>query len=308
MGSEISVLILGRGAMGQVFQGLLEDRCRLHSWDRDPETGAETEPLESAAAGWQLVILAVPTAPHDELAARLADVLEPGAACVSIAKGLDGEGRTPARILERRLGRDHAWGLLYGPMIAREMHEGRAGFAMAASEDAALRERLLDLFHGTPLHLAASEDVHGVAWAAILKNVYVPLVGAAEALELGDNMRGFLLTAILDELARIVAAMGGEAATAYGLAGLGDLVTTATSPASHHRRIGEELVRGETEALAATGANIRSEGVHTAHQVMAHRLFDPEAYPLFRLVLAFLERPQAFDALLQDYLHEVFAR
>ena len=93
--------------------------------------------------------------------------------------------------------------------------------------------------------------------ATLVLLALLPLIGAADALELGDNVRGFLVCAILDELDRVVCAMGGETGTAYSPAGLGDLVTTATSESSHHRRIGADLARGRTDRQGGSGANIR---------------------------------------------------
>ena len=134
----------------------------------------------------------------------------------------------------------------------------------------------------------------------------MPLVGAADGLALGDNLRGFLVAEAVRELAGIVQAMGGRADTAYTLAGLGDLVTSATSASSHHRRIGADLATGRSGPLAASGANIRSEGVHTAAMVRAHALFAWERFPLFALVCRFLDEPTRFEARLGDYLDRRF--
>lgn len=302
-----AVLILGQGAMGQVFSRLLEGRCRISVWDRDPQSGTETRPLEELAPGHGLAILAVPTQPHGELAERLGRSMDAGAGCVSIAKGLDAQGRTPARILDQACAQRLRWGTIYGPMIAREIQQGRSGFADFASREASLRTEMAELFRDSGLYLRMSTDVHGTAWAAILKNVYVPLIGAADALELGDNLRGFLMAEILAELAAIVERLGGSPRTPFGLAGLGDLVTTATSPSSHHRRIGEDLARGETGQLMAEGAHIRTEGVHTVQRVLEHRPFPPEDFPLFELVVAFLREPADLATRLDGFLRERFA-
>ncbi len=80
----------------------------------------------------------------------------------------------------------------------------------------------------------------------MLKNVYAILFGVADGLELGDNMRGYLATAAMHELERIVAGLGGSAGAAHRLAGLGDLITTATSKGSHHHELGRRLARGDT--------------------------------------------------------------
>lgn len=302
------VLILGHGAMGRMFEQLLTPHYSLSFWDRDPVSGEETAPLESLVPGHELILLAVPASPHDELAGRLVECVSPNALCLSIAKGLDAAGDSPADIFARRFDarQDAHWAVIYGPMIARDLSEGRAGFALAAAPLMATARAAVAWFQPTTLYLQADDDPLGAAWAAILKNVYVPLIGMAEGLALGDNMRGFLLCEALSELADILEAKGGRAPTAYGLAGLGDLLTTATSPHSHHRRIGEALARGEHGPMAASDGNIRSEGVHAARRVREHALLDLTRYPLFRMAADCIDSPEAMPASLQDYLAHRF--
>jgi glycerol-3-phosphate dehydrogenase (NAD(P)+) len=191
-------------------------------------------------------------------------------------------------------------------MLARELQSGLPGFAVAASAQPSASERIRALFAGTPLRIDALDDAPGAAWAATLKNVYVPLVGAADGLALGDNMRGFLIAEALRELAAIIRCMGGNADTAYSLAGLGDLVTSATGASSHHRRIGAELAVGHGPQLAATGVNIRTEGVHTLNMVRRHRPFDWEGFALFSLMCRFLDEPTQLRRQLLEYLDRRF--
>lgn len=305
------ILILGRGAMGSMFESLLKASADVTTWDRDPETGVETAPLESLAPGRDVVILAVPATPHDELGGRLAACLGPETLCLSIAKGLDADGCNPADILGRHFGETPdpgpAWAMVYGPMIARDLTRGRTGFALAAACQRAVAERAASLFADGPLHLRPSDDPRGAAWSAILKNVYVPLVGMADELDLGDNMRGFLIAEALEELAAIVEQLGGRPHTAYGLAGLGDLVTTATSPNSHHRGIGEAIAHGDLDAVADTGGNVRSEGVHAVSQLRQHGLLELPDYPLLEFVSQLLDDPADAGQRLDAWIRRRFS-
>ena len=92
----------------------------------------------------------------------------------------------------------------------------------------------------------------------------------------------------LSELDAIVADMGGDAGSSHGLAGLGDLMTTATSLSSHHHELGRRLARGETE-------NISGEGVHTLQMVEQHSLFEWRNYPLFSLIKRLVAQPQSVE-------------
>ncbi|MEA5446747.1 hypothetical protein VCB98_13045 [Gammaproteobacteria bacterium AB-CW1] len=302
------LLIVGRGAMGSMFAKLLKDRMTVSSWDRDPESGVESDPLETLAARAERVLLAVPASPHDELARRLAQSLPEHSLCFSIAKGLDSQGRTPAECMARHFGDNGPidWGMICGPMIARDLSAGRDGFAVAAGSSHEAARTIQSLFRDTPLRLDADSDVHGACWAAILKNVYVPLIGAADALGLGDNLRGFLIMEALAELAGIVEAFGGRRETAYGPAGLGDLITTATSANSHHRGLGEALARGDRSGIAVKNGYVRSEGVHTAMVMDEQQRLDVSGFPLYRAATALLKGSGSPAEILPAYLGERF--
>lgn len=285
------VLVLGHGAMGRAMERLLGPRHEVAIWDRDLDTWEETVDLASVAGECDVILFALPANPHEELARRLAAVMRPDCICLTIAKGLDGQGRAPFEILDAELGTRHRYGVIYGPMIARDLQEGRAGFAMLGSTRAEVRERAPGLFADTRLRLEPCDDVAGVSWAVILKNVYVPLIGAADELGLGDNVRGYLVCRILQELDTICRELGGRAGTAYTVAGLGDLVTTATSETSHHRRIGADLANGRTDRMGVAGANIRGEGINTLAMIERHGLLPIDEYPLMVLMRDMLAAP-----------------
>ena len=129
----------------------------------------------------------------------------------------------------------------------------------------------------------------------ILKNVYAILFGVADELKLGDNMRGHLMVAAIAELSGIVQSFGGQAHTHYSYAGLGDLLTTATSADSHHHELGCKLVRGEWD-------DISGEGVHTLKMVEKYQVFDWRAYPLFSLSHDIVTAPQSLHECVEEYL------
>jgi glycerol-3-phosphate dehydrogenase (NAD(P)+) len=288
------VLILGHGEMGHAMEQLLH-RHTLTVWERHPKSGAAPVDLESAAARQDFVLFCLPSSPHFDLASRLRPHLRRDCLCLSIAKGLDERGRTSAQALNDAFGSGDAFAVLYGPMISEEIRAGRPGFAQVGAARAGAYESVRRLFADTPLYLEHTTDVTGISWSAVLKNVYALLFGVADELQLGDNMRGYLAAAALDELARIVTGLGGSAESARRLAGLGDLVTTATSAGSHHRELGRRLARGGTGAL-------EGEGVHTLEMIRVHGLFDSRRHPLFDLVGRLLDDPATVRARMRDFL------
>lgn len=300
------ILILGYGAMGKMFYKLLNESNDIDIWQIELET-SDTTVLESMSPGRDVVIFAVPTQPHYELAERLANVIDERTVCLSIAKGVDEKARTPAEIFAETLGDEHHWGMIYGPMIARDLSKDRTGFAVLAGNSDQARS-MAGLFDDTPLYLDVGDDLTGAAWSVVLKNVFVPLLGAADALEMGDNIRGFFIYEAVHELEKIMAELGGRPETARGLAGMGDLITSATSQSSHHRTIGAELAAGKSDKIAGGGEYIRSEGVHTAQRVREYGIVEPGRYPLFDLACDFLSGPLDLERRLSEYLDHRFGR
>lgn len=289
------VLILGYGEMGHALQHLLEARHPLVIWDRTPRDGSTSIDPLSLVSDCDVVFFCLPAQPHLDLTTRLLPALSRRTLCLSIAKGLDDEGRTPADVFSRILGTNVPYGVLYGPMISEEMRAGRPCFAeVSASDDAALH-KTVDLFRASALHLEATTDRIGTSWSAILKNVYAILFGVADELQLGDNMRGHLAVATLAEISAIVQGFGGLATTPYRWAGLGDLITTATSAGSHHHELGRWLVRGRRDAL-------RGEGIHTLQILRSLALVAINNYPLLTLIDDCVGDPDNVRNKMQDYL------
>lgn len=292
-GDRERVLILGTGEMGRAMLHLLEPHCEVETWEGLPPDGSEPPPLQARVRRAGIVVLCVPVTAHEQLAPQVAGALADGAICATIAKGLDSNGRTAAEILAESLGGKNEYAVIYGPMLSEDLAADRFGFADIACARPETFERLARLLADTRLRVAHSDDILGATWAVILKNVYVPLIGAAEALDLGDNVRGFLASTAFIELADIVANLGGQPETPYRLAGLGDFVGSATGAGSHHRALGAKLARGEREG-------IDGEGVNTLAVIARQRPFDPSPYPLFQLAARMVENPpEAAGALIR---------
>jgi glycerol-3-phosphate dehydrogenase (NAD(P)+) len=292
---RLRILILGHGEMGHAMESLLADRHDVSIWNMGAMVKGSHDTLEAAVTETQVVLFCLPVNPHAEIAQRIEPHLPAGSVCLTIAKGLDESGRTAAQSFESILGERHHYGVIYGPMISEELRAGRLGFADAVLSDSADFEVIRSLFRGSTLVCQQASDLHGRSWSVILKNVYAILFGVADELQLGDNMRGHLVAASIAELSGIVQAFGGQAHTPYSYAGLGDLVTTATSEDSHHHELGRKLVRGEWE-------DISGEGVHTLRMVERFTVFDWRAYPLFSLSHDIVTEPQYLRQRVDEYL------
>jgi glycerol-3-phosphate dehydrogenase (NAD(P)+) len=294
MASNSTLLIIGYGEMGHAMEALLAPRHRLLFFDVNPVAGHAAVGLD-AAANVDGVICCVPVTPLAGLVEQVFPLLPAHCITLSVAKGLDEAGRPAPQIFADVYGSERPYGMLYGPMIAEEICAGRPAFAQTGVSQPECYDTVADWFRGTNLVLEYSDDLTGIAWASVLKNVYAMLFGMADELQLGDNVRGYLAVAATREMQAILITKGGQAGTAHQLAGLGDLVTTATSADSHHHELGRRLARGESPGRV-------SEGTHTLSMVSKFSLLDVAAYPLFQLVRDIVDQPVSIRRRLLDYL------
>jgi glycerol-3-phosphate dehydrogenase (NAD(P)+) len=295
MSVQRRILIIGHGEMGQAMVHLLGARHSLSVWGRRPKGGHVPPDLDVAAAVAEAIIFCVPAPAHGELVARISPRLAASTRCISIAKGVDDQGRCAWQIFHDVLPANSHCGVLYGPMISEEIRAGKPAFADVGTSGDEDFQFLHELFAGSALYLRPCADPLGLSWCAVLKNVYAILFGIADALALGDNLRGYLAVAAVDEIAAISQCLGGRPETAVRLAGLGDLITTATSAGSHHHALGGLLVQGARD-------RIRGEGIHTLEMVHTRRLFDSTPYPLFSLIAQAVRDPREIRRQVERYL------
>lgn len=285
MKDRFNVLILGYGEMGHAMEVLLSARHELSIWDKFPTPEFTSVALEQAVPQADFILFCLPVNPHREIVTLIKPLLKQNSICLSIAKGLDENGHTAAQVFNDVLADRFHYGLVYGPMISEEIRAGRYAFAQVGCQHESVYASTAALFGGSKLIVEQTSDIRGISWSVILKNVYAILFGIADELQLGDNARGFLMVQSVHELDRIVMQLGGEPGVSCRLAGLGDLVTTATSAGSHHHELGRLLAKGESSGIAG-------EGVHTLAMVEKHHLFKEEDYPLYKLVHGIVKNPE----------------
>ena len=196
---------------------------------------------------------------------RLAPLL-PGTPLVATSKGLEiGSRRRTTEIMSFVTGRTAGLAVLSGPTFAAEVARGLPAAAVVASAEPDVATALQALLSSPTLRLYRSADVLGVEIAGAAKNVVAIAAGLVDGLRLGHNTRAALLTRALAEIRRLGTHLGGSPETFYGLAGVGDLILTATGDLSRNRRVGLALASGKslTDAVAALGGEV-AEGVETS--------------------------------------------
>ncbi len=158
--------------------------------------------------------------------------------------------------------------VITGPNLAREIAARQYAATVVACADDAMAKHLQEACHAPYFRPYTNPDVIGCELGGAVKNVIALAVGIAVGMGLGDNTRALLITRGLAEIARLGAALGADQHTFAGLAGMGDLVATCSSPLSRNRTFGENLGRGMPLAEAAASASQVTEGVKSAGPVL----------------------------------------
>ncbi len=200
--------------------------------------------LDEAVDRASLVILSVPSQVEPEMALDLSPLLAEGQIVLNVAKGLEaGTHRRLSEVLAAELGESLAktTGSMGGPAIAIEMARGQPMAVIVAVEDETARRRIQSLLQNDHLKVETTSDLGGLELCSSLKNVYAIALGMCDGLGWGMNTKAFLGTLAIEEMASICLTLGGQRETVFGLAGLGDLLTTGWSQHSRNRTLGEKL-------------------------------------------------------------------
>jgi glycerol-3-phosphate dehydrogenase (NAD(P)+) len=232
-----------------------------------PEAVTLTTDIQQAVRGADLWVAAIPTVHLRATLTRIAPLVRPGPPVLSLAKGLENTTfLRPTEIVQHMLGVERLV-ILSGPSHAEETSRGLPTSVVAASTDHDLARWIQQLFSTDRFRVYTNLDPVGVELAGALKNIIGIAAGINDGLGLGDNAKAALLTRGLVEMTRFGVALGAEAATFSGLAGLGDLITTCVSPHGRNHRVGQRLAQGERWADIQAGMTMVAEGAYTAHSV-----------------------------------------
>jgi glycerol-3-phosphate dehydrogenase (NAD(P)+) len=239
---------------------------------RIPRAVQPTSSLEAALFQQRLVIFVVPSHAFRGVLEQARLYLDPRALVVSATKGIEVQSlSTMSGIMRAVLSPVHHphLAVLSGPGFAREVVVGRPTAIVTAAEDAEVARAVQRALSGNALRVYAGTDPLGVELGGAVKNVVAIAAGVVDGLDLGPNARAALITRGLAEITRLGVAMGAQAATFAGLAGMGDLILTCTDDLSRNRRVGLALAQGLPleDILASLGAV--AEGVNSCRSTVA---------------------------------------
>ncbi|MGH7701176.1 MAG: NAD(P)H-dependent glycerol-3-phosphate dehydrogenase [Gemmatimonadales bacterium] len=286
------VAVLGGGAWGTALADLLARKGEeVVLWAREPEVvervnREHVNPLflpdaplgpslraegdiGDAVRGAEMVVSAAPSFAVREVAERAAPALTGRPLVVSVSKGLEGGLKTMSTVLGEVLPAGTTVAVLSGPSFAREVHDRQPTAVVAAARDQRVAERAQQAFSCGHFRVYSHTDVLGVELAGALKNVIALAAGILEGLGLGHNPRAALITRGLAEITRLGTRLGADPMTFAGLAGMGDLILTATGALSRNRALGVAIGTGQSLEQAQAGKRSVAEGVHTARTAVA---------------------------------------
>jgi glycerol-3-phosphate dehydrogenase (NAD(P)+) len=287
-----NIAVFGAGSWGTAFSLVLADAGndvvlwarrqeladKINATHENPDYLAGIElPLNVAAThdpndamrGAEIVVLAVPSQALRANLEHWAGGIPPEAIVMSLMKGIEvGTSKRMSEVINEVTGIDPSRiGVLSGPNLSREIAERQPAASVIACVDAAVAERLQKACFTPTFRPYTNTDVVGCELGGATKNVIALAVGMAIGLGFGDNATASVITRGLAETSRLGAALGADPYTFAGLAGLGDLVATCSSPLSRNRTFGEKLGRGESvEAVAASTRQV-AEGVKSCGSI-----------------------------------------
>jgi glycerol-3-phosphate dehydrogenase (NAD(P)+) len=284
--SGLSTAVIGSGSWGTAFAKVLGDAGnKVTMWSRRseiaesirsdrrnpeyfsnlilPESVRATADIEEAMTGSDLVFLTVPSQTLRGNLAIWAQYLSPSATLVSLMKGIElGTGKRMSEVISEAAGVDPSRvAVVSGPNLAPEIAAGQPAATVVACVDDQRATKIQRAITTSYFRPYTNDDVIGCELGGAVKNPIALAYGMAHAMGLGDNIRAAVITRGLAETARLGLRLGADPLTFAGLAGLGDLVATCSSPLSRNRTFGEHLGRGETLEQAQAATKQTAEGV-----------------------------------------------
>jgi glycerol-3-phosphate dehydrogenase (NAD(P)+) len=247
-----------------------------------------TSDMAAAVKDSSLIFVAVPSSSFRQVVRDMVPHLAQSTVLVSTTKGIEsGSFDLMTQILNQEAPNAKV-GVLSGPNLAVEIAKKNLTGTVIASPDEQVRELVKSALKSQYFRVYANNDMFGVELGGSLKNIYAIIAGIATALGMGHNTNSMLVTRALTEMARFGKELGADPMTFLGLAGVGDLIVTCSTPLSRNYRIGLALGKGVPleEAIAELGQV--AEGVNTVKLVQEKAeelgVYMPLASGLYKII------------------------
>ena len=232
-----------------------------------PELRA-TSSLREAVESADVIVMAVPSQGFRQVLLEAREFVRPWVPIVSLSKGLEAGSMLRMSQVANEVMPGHPVAVLTGPNLASEISVGQPAASVVAIDDAIIATALQEIFSRPTFRVYTNPDVVGCEIAGVVKNVIAIATGMAHGMGFGDNTRASLITRGLAEMTRLAEALGGDPASLAGLAGMGDLIATCSSPSSRNTSVGIRLGKGEALADILSSTTMVAEGVRSSAIVL----------------------------------------
>ena len=323
--TSLNIAVLGGGSWGTTVASLVTRNAPVTIWARNSATVAEintlhtnetylpgaklpeklvaTNDIAEAVSGADVVIMGIPSNNFRTVLQEVKNHIRAWVPVISLTKGLELDtGMRMTEIINEVLP-GHPVGVLTGPNLAREIMAGQAAAGVIAMKDEIIVQELQNVFKSGLFRVYTNTDVIGCELGGVLKNIIAIAVGMGDGQGAGDNTRSALITRGLAEVTRLGVAMGGRPETFSGLAGMGDMIATCTSPQSRNRHVGMELGKGRDMQEIIDEMVMVAEGAKSAPAVMAlsqqYGIEMPIARDVYRVLSGDASASRAFRGLLR---------
>ena len=225
-------------------------------------TDSQVQALENAT----ILVIAVPSQSFRINLLQIKKHLNDSSIILSATKGLERmSALRMSQVIEETLSPSisEATCVLSGPNLAKEVLCGKPSLSVVASKNAKSAQRIQHILTSNTFRIYTSSDLIGVEMGGALKNIIALGSGICDGFDFGENTKSAFITRGLAEITRLGVATGANPRTFAGLAGLGDLIATATSELSRNRYVGQQLARGIKLSDILTGMDNVAEGIHT---------------------------------------------
>lgn len=282
----LRVAVLGGGSFGTVLANLAaENGHQTTLWLRDEGQLADMQAsrenarylpgfrladglafsrdLQATLADADVVFVSIPSKAFRSVMQTARPFIRSDHILISTTKGIEKESFALMSEILREESGSKRIGVLSGPNLAREIAARMVSGTVIASTQPDVRERVHQVLSSRYFRVFANSDVYGVELGGALKNAYAIAAGMAAALKLGENSRSMLMTRALAEMSRFAVQLGANPLTFLGLAGVGDLIATCSSPLSRNYQVGFALGSGQTLADVIEELEQTAEGINT---------------------------------------------
>jgi glycerol-3-phosphate dehydrogenase (NAD(P)+) len=320
--------VMGVGAWGTTLAGILADNGHdVVMWSHDPaiaetinkdhenkalfagvklsEKITATTDIEAACKDSALIVLVVASKFYAATVQKARGVFHPGVLIVSATKGLNPEdNKRPSEVLLENLPAElrSRVAVLSGPNIAREISARKPATTVVASPHEQTATAIQKFFNTPYFRVYTNTDMAASEIGGTLKNVIAIAAGIVDGLELGDNAKSALMVRGMVEIVRFGAHFGAKAEAFYGLAGMGDLITTCSSKMSRNHFVGENLAKGKTLSEILSGMTAVAEGVEAAKHVHEIALKENISMPVTAQVYAILFEDKPVKQAISDLM------